>query len=75
MKEASAALYYTEMSRWSRNRQYFMGKREDDFLYWRYEGWTPEYSGTKTAMLEPSQLPPEWDVSRQVAATDEARVA
>jgi hypothetical protein len=67
MKEASVALFHTEMSRWSRNRQYFMGKRGEDFLYWRYEGWTPEYSGTKTASVEKSQLPQELDVALQVA--------
>lgn len=67
MKEASVALFYTEMSRWSRNRQYFMGKRGEDFLYWRYEGWTPEHSATKTAMSEKPELPPELDVAHQMA--------
>lgn len=75
MKEASLALYYTEMSRWSRNRQYFMGKRGDGFLYWRYEGWTPEYSGTQTAMLERSPLPHESDVSAPIMANEGARMA
>jgi Uncharacterized alpha/beta hydrolase domain (DUF2235) len=43
---------FAEASRWSINRQIFVGKRGNKFLYWRYEGWTPEYSGSKTAMLE-----------------------
>jgi hypothetical protein len=67
MKETSSALFYTETSRWSRNRQYFMGKLGEAFLYWRYEGWTPEYSGTKTATAENSELPQELDVAPQTA--------
>jgi hypothetical protein len=62
MKEASAALYYTEMSRWSRNRQYFVGKRETRFLYWRYEGYLPVHAPMQTALMEASQQPTEHDV-------------
>lgn len=42
-----------EFSRWSRNRQYFVGKREKKFLYWRYEGLKPQSGGLKEAMLLP----------------------
>ncbi len=49
-----------EASRWSRNRQYFMGKRGKKFLYWRYEGDRPETQGAKEAMLMPKgQLSPD----------------
>lgn len=61
MKEASAALYYAEMSRWSRNRQYFVGKRDDRFLYWRYEGYLPVNAPMQTALIEESHLPAEHD--------------
>lgn len=47
----------TELSRWSVNRKIFMGKRGEKFLYWRYEGWTPEYSGTKVSMTEGKRSP------------------
>jgi hypothetical protein len=67
MREASVALFHTEMSRWSRNRQYFVGKRGEGFLYWRYEGWTPEHAGTTTAMTEKPELPRELDVVEQTA--------
>ncbi len=40
---------FVEMSRWARNRQYFVGKREDKFLYWRYEGWLPYSNEMKVA--------------------------
>lgn len=40
-----------ESSRWSRNRQYFVGKRNKKFIYWRYEGETPESRGAREAML------------------------
>ena len=39
-----------EQSRWSVNRKIFMGKRGKKFLYWRYDGWLPETSGTKVAI-------------------------
>ena len=42
-----------EFSRWSRNRQYFLGKRGKKFLYWRYEGVKPHASGAREAMLLP----------------------
>lgn len=45
---------FVEASRWSRNRQYFMGKREKKFLYWRYEGERPLTQGTNEAMLTPT---------------------
>jgi hypothetical protein len=48
---SDSSLGFVEFSRWSRNRQYFMGKRGSKFLYWRYEGLRPEFSGTKEAML------------------------
>lgn len=41
-----------EQSRWSVNRKIFMGKRDKKFLYWRYDGWLPETSGTKVAMTK-----------------------
>jgi hypothetical protein len=46
-------------ARWSRNRQCFLGKDGKDFLYWRYEGWTPEYA--RTQLAEWDALPPEHD--------------
>lgn len=46
---------FVEASRWSRNRQYFMGKRGKKFLYWRYEGIKPETSGVREAMLVPKK--------------------
>ena len=48
---------FVEASRWSRNRQYFMGKRGKKFLYWRYEGAKPEVGGVREAMLMPKQGP------------------
>ncbi|MQA18163.1 T6SS phospholipase effector Tle1-like catalytic domain-containing protein [Rugamonas rivuli] len=56
---ADSHLGSVEASRWSRNRQYFMGKRGKKFLYWRYEGDHPETEGAKEAMLMPKkgQLP------------------
>lgn len=41
---------FVEFSRWARNRQYFMGKRGEKYLYWRYEGEAPATSGTKEAL-------------------------
>ncbi|KQQ33262.1 hypothetical protein ASF61_09180 [Duganella sp. Leaf126] len=35
---SEAGLSFVEASRWTRNRQYFLGKRDQTFLYWRYEG-------------------------------------
>lgn len=52
MRDESRALAMTELSRWSVNRQIFMGKRGKQFLYWRYEGWLPEHGGTKVAIRE-----------------------
>lgn len=46
---------FVEASRWSRNRQYFMGKRGKKFLYWRYEGLKPAAGGVKEAMLMPKE--------------------
>ena len=54
MNDAFKPLGMTELSRWSINRKIFMGKRDDKFLYWRYEGWFPWDSGTKVAKLEDS---------------------
>jgi hypothetical protein len=51
-------------SRWSVNRKIFMGKREGKFLYWRYEGWFPEYNGTRISDLRRSELPPEMDLKQ-----------
>lgn len=75
MKEASAALLHVEMSRWSRNRQYFVGKRSQEYLYWRYEGWTPEYEDMKTAMIQESDFPQELDTLRTAATSGTASVA
>lgn len=47
MKEASAALALTERSRWSKNRKYFVGKRDGRFMYWRYESDGTAYAGVK----------------------------
>ncbi|RZI83379.1 MAG: DUF2235 domain-containing protein [Rubrivivax sp.] len=47
MKEASAALALTEMSRWSVNRKYFVGRRGNRFLYWRYETDGTAYADIK----------------------------
>lgn len=55
MTESSVG--FVEASRWTRNRQYFMGKRGKKFLYWRYEGSKPASSGVKEAMLTPKQGP------------------
>ncbi|CUI03678.1 T6SS phospholipase effector Tle1-like catalytic domain-containing protein [Massilia antarctica] len=46
---------FIEFSRWTRNRQYFMGKRGKKFLYWRYEGAKPESSGVREAMSTPKE--------------------
>jgi Uncharacterized alpha/beta hydrolase domain (DUF2235) len=51
-----------EASRWSVNRQVFMGKRGEKYLYWRYEGPTPETAGTREARREQKNLPTESDV-------------
>jgi Uncharacterized alpha/beta hydrolase domain (DUF2235) len=69
MKEGGVS--FAEASRWSTNRQFFMGKRDDKFLYWRYEGWSPEYSGTQTAMLERTSAPAESDVLAPARANSE----
>jgi len=47
MGETSNALRLSEMSRWSINRKYFMGKRGARFLYWRYESDGTAYAGIK----------------------------
>lgn len=51
---SDAHIGFVEASRWSRNRQYFVGKRNKKFLYWRYEGESPLTGGTKTAMRMPA---------------------
>lgn len=50
---SDSSLGIIEFSRWSRNRQYFVGKRGKKFLYWRYEGLKPHSGGLKEAMLLP----------------------
>lgn len=52
---SDASIGFVEASRWSRNRQYFMGKREKKYLYWRYEGSKPALGGVKEAMLAPKE--------------------
>jgi hypothetical protein len=47
MKEASSALGMTELSRWSINRKYFMGRRGNRFLFWRYESDGTAYADIK----------------------------
>lgn len=59
LRDSSPALSIADMSRWSRNRQCFLGKDGKGFIYWRYEGWTPEYSPARIAALD--ILPPEQD--------------
>ncbi|TCS31961.1 putative alpha/beta hydrolase family protein DUF2235 [Paucimonas lemoignei] len=58
MKEAFSLLTTAERSRWSIGRRIFMGKRADKFLYWTYDGWLPESSGTKEAfnMQQPQNI-------------------
>ena len=72
---ADAYVGSSERSRWSVNRQIFMGKRGDKFLFWRYEGWTPEYSGTKEAMLIRSKAPNESDVFGNPTIASDSAVA
>lgn len=72
---ADGYLGSAEQSRWSVNRQIFMGKRGSKFLYWRYEGWTPEYSGTKEAMLRRSPAPAESDVLGNPALASRSEMA
>lgn len=50
---SDSSIGFVEASRWSRNRQYFMGKRGKKYLYWRYEGSKPELGGVKEAMRVP----------------------
>ena len=38
LKETLKVLTTVEWSRWSTNRKIFLGKRNDKFLYWSYEG-------------------------------------
>lgn len=40
-----------EWSRWARNRQYFVGKRGEKFLYWRYDGLHPASASAEVALL------------------------
>jgi hypothetical protein len=47
-----------ECSRWVINRQIFMGKRDDKYLFWRYERDKPETAGTQTAALETNTVAP-----------------
>ncbi|HDR9497737.1 TPA: DUF2235 domain-containing protein [Burkholderia cepacia] len=44
-----------ELSRWTVNRQYFMGKRGKKFLYWRYEGDKAEQAATQLAKADPAK--------------------
>lgn len=46
---------FAESSRWSVNRQYFMGKRGKKFLYWRYEGDKAEQAATQLAKVDPAK--------------------
>ncbi|MCM3011368.1 DUF2235 domain-containing protein, partial [Bacillus subtilis] len=46
---------FAEASRWSVNRQYFMGKRGKKFLYWRYEGDKAEQAATQLAKADPAK--------------------
>jgi hypothetical protein len=47
MSEAHSLVGLTERSRWSVNRKYFMGKRGDKLMYWRYESDKTAYAGIK----------------------------
>lgn len=51
MNDAHALLLMAEQSRWSRNRQYFLGKRDGKFIYWRYEGENPANAKAKVAAI------------------------
>ena len=70
---SDSSVGFVEMSRWSRNRQYFVGKREDKFLYWRYEGWIPYSNDMKVALEVPRNaqgpLPPNADATVPEVAT------
>ncbi|QVN20381.1 T6SS phospholipase effector Tle1-like catalytic domain-containing protein [Burkholderia pyrrocinia] len=46
---------FAESSRWSVNRQYFMGKRGKKFLYWRYEGDKAVQAATQVAVADPAR--------------------
>lgn len=46
---------FAESSRWTVNRQYFMGKRGKKFLYWRYEGDKAEQAATQVAKADPAK--------------------
>jgi hypothetical protein len=47
MRDAGAAVALTELSRWSINRKYFVGKRDGRFMYWRYESDGTAYADVK----------------------------
>lgn len=57
---SDAWLGSAEASRWARNRQYFLGKRdekilgikEEKFIYWRYEGKNPVIQKPRVAYLQ-----------------------
>jgi hypothetical protein len=60
-----AGLMLAEGSRWSHNRQYFLGKRQDKFIYWRYEGRDPANAKAKVAVIR--QTPPGSEATAQMA--------
>jgi hypothetical protein len=74
---AESHVEFAEKSRWSVNRQYFMGQYSKDgqeghgtrSLYWRYEGNQAAFSGTKWAALEP-QPQSQQDAAAVVASND-----
>jgi hypothetical protein len=56
---SDAGIGMVEQSRWSRNRQYFLGKRGAKFLYWRYEGDNPASAEAQLARLQRQARPDE----------------
>lgn len=58
MKEASSALAMTERSRWSINRKYFVGRRGNRYLYWRYESDGTAYADVK---FDDNNVPENYD--------------
>ncbi|WP_176041612.1 T6SS phospholipase effector Tle1-like catalytic domain-containing protein [Burkholderia stabilis] len=64
---------FAESSRWSVNRQYFMGKRGKKYLYWRYEGDKAEHAATQLAKVDPAkQTDPAAANERQLASNQPA---
>ncbi|WP_081768734.1 phospholipase effector Tle1 domain-containing protein [Herbaspirillum sp. RV1423] len=49
---ANSKKSYVESSRWSVNRRIFVGKRDSSYLYWRYEGKTPEIEEARVAAIQ-----------------------